>query len=179
MTPIKRPADSNQPPLLQLLTVFLLSGALLALSGCGFKIRSADIGLPFQTIAVEGNEKTAQELRFMLNNQPGVDLVEKSTNPQVVVQVVSEDLRRTVVTFNSAGRPREIELRLTVIYRVVDSLGVELTAPQEIVQARDISVNESEALAFSGAEDFMLTDMQSDIAYQLLRRLRSVKLETP
>jgi len=157
---------------------FLLIIMAASLTGCGFKIRSADLGLPFQTIAIQGNEKAAQELRFILNNQVGVNLVEKSANAQVVLEVLSEDVRRTVVTFNSAGRPREIELRMTVKYRVVDSLAVELAAPQEIMQARDISVNESEALAFSSAEDYMLIDMQRDIAYQLLRRLRSIKLDT-
>jgi LPS-assembly lipoprotein len=179
MTQIKRPANSMRPAFLQAVTVFLLSAALLALSGCGFKIQGANINLPFQTVAIEGNGNSAEQLRYLLNVQPGVDLVEKSMKPQVVVQVLSEDLRRTVVTFNSAGRPREIELRLIVNYRVIDSLGVELSPPQEVTQSRDVSVNESEALAFSGAEDFMVADMQRDIAYQLLRRLRSVKLDRP
>jgi LPS-assembly lipoprotein len=180
-------SDSAMSPLITPRLRFGLKSALISflliimaasLTGCGFKIRGADLGLPFQTIAVQGGGQAANQVRFILKSQSGINLVDKSANAQVVMEVLSEDVRRTVVTFNSAGRPREIELRMTVKYRVTDHLAVELSPPQEVTQSRDISVNESEALAFGNAEEFMLNDMQLDIAYQLLRRLRSIKLDT-
>jgi LPS-assembly lipoprotein len=68
---------------------------------------------------------------------------------------------------------------MRVAYRITDGFGIELVAPQEIAQTRDISVSESEALAMTSAEDFMRNDMNRDIAQQLIRRLRAVKLPAP
>jgi LPS-assembly lipoprotein len=157
----------------------LAGTALLSVSGCGFKVRGADLGLPFKTIAIQGNQEVTREVRRFLGSQPSVKLVEKPTEAEVVMIVTSQNLGRSVVAFSSTGRPREIQLRMRVAYRITDGFGVELTAPQDISQTRDISVSESEALAMTSAEDFMKNDMNRDIAQQLVRRLRAVKLPAP
>ena len=114
-----------------------------------------------------------------MGGQPNIKVVQKPVEAQVVLIVTNQILDRSVVAFSSAGRPREIQLRMRVAYRITDGFGVELTAPQEISQTRDISVSESEALAMTSAEDFMKNDMNRDIGQQLIRRLRAVKLPTP
>jgi LPS-assembly lipoprotein len=83
---------------------------------------------------------------------------------------------RTVVACSAAGRPREIQLRMRVAYRVNDGFGSEISGPLEITQTRDLSINEAEFLAIGSAEAFMIEDMQRDIAQQLVRRLRAVRL---
>lgn len=157
----------------------ITGAALLSVSGCGFKVRGFDLGLPFKKIAIQGTQEVTREVRRFVSGQPSIKIVEKSTEAEVVLIVVSQNLERSVVAFSSAGRPREIQLRMRVAYRITDGFGIELTAPQEISQTRDISVSESEALAMTSAEDFMRNDMTRDIAQQLIRRLRAVKLPTP
>ena len=71
-----------------------------------------------------------------------------------------------------------IQLRMRVTYRITDGLAIELSSPQEISQTRDVSVTESEVLAQPAAEAFVREDMQRDIAQQLIRRLRAVKLSS-
>jgi LPS-assembly lipoprotein len=105
--------------------------------------------------------------------------VANKSEAEIVLIIVSEQVDRTVVAFSSAGRPRELQLRMRVVYRVTDRLGIELSPPQEIAQSRDISVSESEALAFARAEEFALNDMQRDIAQQIIPRLRTVRLPAP
>ena len=153
--------------------------ALLTVSGCGFKVRGFDLNLPFKTMAIQGKQDVTREVRRFVSGQPSIKIVEKSTEAEVVLIIVSQNIERSVVAFSSAGRPREIQLRMRVAYRITDGLGIELTPPQEIAQTRDISVSESEALAMTSAEDFMRNDMNRDIAQQLVRRLRAVKLPAP
>ena len=160
-----------------LIAVTLGLVAVLA-SGCGFKIRGFDLGIPFKTVAIQGDGGVANEIRQMLYGQPKVKVVQKSVEAEAVLIVMSQALDRTVVAFSSSGRPREIQLRMRVSYRVTDGLAVELSSPQDLIQTRDITVSESEALAMTSAETFMIDDMQRDIAQQLIRRLRSVKPAT-
>jgi LPS-assembly lipoprotein len=51
-----------------------------------------------------------------------------------------------------------------------------LIVPDTIVQLRDISYNESYALAKETEEAQLYRDMQSDVVQQILRRLAAVKL---
>ncbi len=89
---------------------------------------------------------------------------------------MAENIERTVVSFSAAGRPREIQMRMRIVYRVTDRFLVTLSPPQEISQTRDISVNENEALAMANAEAFMQRDMERDLTEQLIRRLRAIRL---
>ena len=155
---------------------FCAGAASMALVGCGFKIRGFDLGLPFNTIAIQGEFEVAREVRQMIYGQPSIKIVPKPMDAQVVLIVMTQQLERIVTAFNAAGRPREIQLRMRVTYRITDGLAIELSSPQEISQTRDVSVTENEVLAQPAAEAFMREDMQRDIAQQLIRRLRAVKL---
>ena len=157
---------------------FCAGAASIALVGCGFKIRGFDLGLPFKTIAIQGEFEVAREVRQMIESRPGVLIATKPMAAQVVLIVTSQQLDRTVTAFNAAGRPREVQLRMRVTYRITDGLAIELSSTQEIVQIRDVSVTESEVLAQPAAEAFLREDMQRDIAQQLIRRLRAVKLSS-
>jgi LPS-assembly lipoprotein len=157
----------------------LAVAALVGLSGCGFKARGLDLGLAFKHLKIEGNQAVTKDLQRILRNEPSIKLVEKSAESEVVLELISQSVNNTVIAFNSAGRPREIQLRTRVVYRITDRFGVELVPPQELSQTRDISVSESEALALANAEEFMKNDMNRDIAQQLVRRLRAVKLPAP
>ena len=52
--------------------------------------------------------------------------------------------------------------------------GRELAAPAELMLVRDLSTNESQALAKQHEEAQMLRDMQADIVQQIMRRLAAV-----
>lgn len=164
-----------------------LNGALLAAlgvvalgaAGCGFQRRGDDLQLPFKSIAIQGSEGVIDELRYAILSQPSVKLVQKPGDAEVILTVAKPQLERTVVSFSRAGRPREIRLRMKVSFRVTDRYLVELGPPQEIIQYRDISVSESEILALSNAETFMMNDMHRDIAQQIFRRLRAVQMPAP
>ncbi len=163
-------------PRLRYLAVSAIAVCALLVSGCGFTLRGQDLGLPFKSILVEGNQGTASEVLQILRNKPGLAISSKKPDAQVVLTVISQQVDRSVVAFSAAGRPREIQLRMRVAYRVNDGFGSEISGPLEITQTRDLSINEAEFLAIGSAEAFMIEDMQRDIAQQLVRRLRAVRL---
>jgi LPS-assembly lipoprotein len=155
--------------------------ASLAMAGCGFKLRSSQ-AFAFQTAAVtpENTGGVAGELTRYLGDAirpvaPGAG----GEAPQVIVDILQELREKTVVGVNASGQVREFQLRIKVKFRLRTPQGVELIAPAEITQQRDISFSESAVLAKEAEEALLYRDMQSDIVQQLLRRIAAVKSLTP
>ena len=92
-----------------------------------------------------------------------------------VLEILGEDRNRFIVSTNSAGLLRELQLQLTVRFRLHTPAGKDLLPAGEITQTRDLSFNETNALAKEGEADLLFRDMQIDIAQQILRRLGAVK----
>jgi LPS-assembly lipoprotein len=155
--------------------------ASLALAGCGFKLRSSQ-AFAFQTAAVtpENTGGVAGELTRYLGDAirpvaPGT----RGEAPQVIVDILQELREKTVVGVNASGQVREFQLRIKLRFRLRTPQGLELIAPTEITQQRDISFSESAVLAKEAEEALLYRDMQSDIVQQLLRRIAAVKSLTP
>ncbi len=153
-----------------------VGAAGLVVSGCGWRVRGFDLALPFKTIAISGETGVANEIRQMVFGQPGIKIVQNQVEAEVVLLIMSQTTDRTVVAFSGDGRPREVQLRMRSTYRITDGFAVELSSPQEISQTRYVTVTESEVLAQPIAETFAQEDMQRDVAQQLIRRLRAIKL---
>ena len=154
----------------------ILVGTASLLNSCGFSIRGSNVELPFKSVYVEGNQGVAQEVLFLLSSQRNLSVNQKIPEAQVRVIVLSQAVERSIVSFNASGRPREIILRMRVAFRALDNLGIELIPATELFQTRDLSINEAEILANPVSEGVLNEDMQKDIAWQILRRLRSIKL---
>ena len=159
----------------------LAVAGLLALSGCGFALRSAK-PMPFQTIAVTPERGTgvAGELTRYLGSAirpvaPGRDGVA----PDVILDILQETRQKVIVGVTTSGQVREYELRLKVLFRLRSSRGEELIAPATIEQVTSISFNESAVLAKESEEALLYRDMQSDVVQQLLRRLTKVRMPEP
>jgi LPS-assembly lipoprotein len=63
-------------------------------------------------------------------------------------------------------------------YQLRTPSGVVLQPPAELLLVRDMSYNESQALAKEQEEAQLYRVMQSDIVAQVMRRLATVKLPT-
>ena len=64
-----------------------------------------------------------------------------------VLEVLSENRGSAVLSTNSAGQVRELQLRLAMRIRLRTPGGKELLGPTLIEQSRDITYNETAALA--------------------------------
>jgi LPS-assembly lipoprotein len=176
--------------------------ATLALSGCGWRIRGAGYNFGFKRImvlspgqgpvvdrslsederakmggemaqAISGNG-LAERLRRELKTRYRLQLVSRIAQAEVVCRILQINQQRLVVGFSGSGRPREIELRTSVTFRVEDPLGRSLIATDTIDLRRAISVSESEVLSTDDAEKFQISAMEEDILQQILRRLATI-----
>lgn len=147
------------------------------LGGCGFKLRGKQ-NFAFETIGVtpeQGGPVAAELARYLGDLVRPVAPPAGGAPPQVIVDILQELREKITVALNASGQVREYQLRIRLRFRLRTSTGRDLIAPTEIIQERDISFNESAALAKEAEERLIYRDMQADLVQQLLRRLAALK----
>jgi LPS-assembly lipoprotein len=151
-------------------------GAGLLLAGCGFQLRQAP-HFAFSTIYISASSALANELKRTMASSDGVQVVDaaRATSAQVVLDLLGDQREKVVVGLNATGQVREFQLRTRVKFKLRTPQGKELIPETELLQQRDISFNESAALAKEAEENLLYRDMQTDIVQQLMRRLAAVK----
>lgn len=162
-----------------ILSSFSAMAAATVLTACGFKLRQAP-DFAFSTLYLNAPESSplANELRRNIESTGKVKVLRdaKDMNSAEVILDLQQELReRVVVALNSSGQVRELQLRLRVRFRLRTPAGAEPIPSTELLQQRDISYNETQALAKEAEEALLYRNMQSDIVQQMLRRLAAVK----
>ena len=74
------------------------------------------------------------------------------------------------------ARCREVQLRVRLRFRVATPSGQLLLPASDLLLTRDMSYNETAALAKQQEELLLYRAMEDDIVAQVLRRLSSIKL---
>jgi LPS-assembly lipoprotein len=153
-----------------------LAGVGMLLAGCGFQLRQAP-HFAFSSIYIGAGSSLAVELKRTIASNGNVAVV--ATGPlekaQVVLDMLGDQREKVVVGLNASGQVREFQLRTRVRFKLRTPQGKELIPETELLQQRDISFNESAALAKEAEENLLYRDMQTDIVQQLMRRLAAVK----
>jgi len=93
----------------------------------------------------------------------------------VILDILQELRQRVVMGTNASGQVRELQLRMTVKFRLRNPEGVEWIEPVELYLDRDLSFSETAALSKEVEEAMLYRDMQNDIVQQIVRRLARVK----
>ncbi|WP_440108399.1 LPS-assembly lipoprotein LptE [Acidovorax sp. BL-A-41-H1] len=162
-------------------TLLTLAPAALLLSACGFRLR----GVPefgFQSLYINASTAStlARELQRTLEGSGSQLKVLRDAaampTAQVIMDLLQEQRERVVVGLNASGQVRELQLRLRIKFRLRTQTGLELIPDTELLQQRDISYNETIALAKEAEEALLYRNMQTDIVQQLLRRLAAARL---
>ena len=163
----------------RLLCTVAAAATATSLTACGFKLREAP-DFAFSKLYLTAGESSplGNELRRNLESTGKVKVLRDPkdiNNAEVILDLLQELRERVVVATNSSGQVRELQLRLRVRFRLRTPTGGEPIPSTELVQQRDISYNESQALAKEAEEALLFRNMQSDIVQQMLRRLAAVK----
>lgn len=146
------------------------------LMGCGFELRRAP-PLPFKSIALTGfapRSPLALQLTTELAKQ--VRVLDAPAQADVVLQALADTRERSVVAQTSSAQVRELQLRVKFNFKVSTPAGRELIGTSALLLSRDMSYNESAALAKEQEEAELNRDMQADIVLQVMRRLAAIKL---
>ena len=160
-----------------LLAVPVLSAT--GLTACGFALRQAP-NYPFSTIFVRVAESSSMGNELKRNLAAGGRL-EVVTDPkrfdsvEVVLEITTDQREKSVASLTSAGQVREFQLRTRVKFRLRTPQGKELIADTEILQHRDISYTETQALSKEAEEQLLYRNMQTDIVQQIMRRVAAVR----
>jgi LPS-assembly lipoprotein len=160
----------------QVLRLGLGAAGLLILGGCGFKLRGATF-LAFSRLQLVGaspQTPLGQELRRQLGGR--VQLLEPPAPVQVVLRVDGAQREKIVTGLTSAGLVRELVLRLRVRFSLATAQGRSLIEPTDLVLQRDLSTNESAALAKAREEEEIFRVLERDVVLQIIRRLEAVVL---
>ena len=146
---------------------------LIALAGCGFRLRgTAD--LPFQTLFVPNSDSgIALDLKRNLQAGSQSKVVDDAKQAEAIL-VFSEEIReKNILSLTAQGRVREFQLRYRVGFRVHDGKGADFVPQNTILLTRDITFNDTDVLAKDAEEQLLFRDMQSDMVQQIMRRLAS------
>ena len=152
----------------------LAVAAVAALASCGFQRRVAQ-PLNYERIALSGfadRSTMADEIRRALPSTARI--VGNVLESQVVIEAVEDTQKTTVEASTAFGQVRELELHVKLRYRVLDPNGTELLPLADVERFRDMTYDEKDALAKDTELKALYRDMQSDMAYQLIRVLSAV-----
>ena len=152
----------------------LAAAAAATLVACGFHRRIAQ-PLNYERIALSGfadRSTMAEEIKRALPSTARI--VPSVLESQVVVEAVEDTQKTTVEASTAFGQVRELELHVKLRYRVLDPNGTELLPLADIERFRDMTYDEKDALAKDTEQKALYRDMQSDMAYQLIRVLAAV-----
>ena len=160
----------------------LLSLMALAplVSACGFRLR----GVPefqFRSIYLDASAGSAfaRELqRNLATAGEKLTVLRAPSRPdqaQVVWKLLGESRQRVIISKNAAGQVRDLLLRYRMTFSVIGSDGVEWIPPTELEQQRDLSYDETLALAKDQEAEVLYQTMQSDLVQQVMRRLGSAR----
>ncbi len=144
------------------------------LAAWGFHRRSAQ-PLNYERIALSrfaDRSTMAEQIRRALPST--AHIVPSVGESQVVIEAIEDTQKTTVEASTAFGQVRELELHVKLRYRVLDPNGVELLPLADLERFRDMTYDEKDALAKDTELKALFRDMQSDMAYQLVRVLSAV-----
>ena len=149
------------------------------IAACGLHLRG-QAQLPFETLYIPGNNPLVVELKRNVAAASKTRLVDGPGDAQAVLGFTQELRDKIILSFSTAGRVSEYQLRYRVGFRVTDPKGVQVYLPTiEILLTRDVSYSDAQVLAKEAEEALLYRDMQRDMVQQIMRRLVAAKPALP
>lgn len=156
-----------------------LAAALIAtLAACGFHLRGA-ASLPFESIYVPGaTGGIALDLKRNIQAGSGTRVVDDPRQAEALLRFSEESRAKVILSLNAAGRVREFRLVYRVGFSVDDVKGGAFLPGTTVTLTRDVTYDDTVALAKEAEEALLFRDMQSDMVQQILRRIAAAKKPT-
>ncbi len=168
-------------------TTATAASLLLGASGCGFQLRHG-YTLAFKTVQLTGFERSssvANELGRALEAS-GITVVDSTLaavqaasasqvpNNHVVIEALTDRLDAVAGTTTAYGQIRNMVARNFLTFQVKRGDGSTLMPATAVSLSRDLSYNETDALAKQDELAALHRSMQTDMIDQVMRRLASI-----
>ncbi len=148
----------------------LLALGLLA-AGCGFQLRG-QARLPFESAFIEappGSLMATQLTRYL--RSAGKQVTATPERAQVRINIDREEKRKDILSLSGTGKVREYRLRYQLSLSALNSAGMEVLVPIQLVTTRAFSYDDTQVLAKEAEEARLQQDMDQEMLHQVLRRL--------
>lgn len=157
----------------------LLLLAMLVLTACGFHLRGSnlkDVQFAFKSLYLKapGETQFVTDLRRMFKANK-IEMPPTADKADLVLEVVSEQTLKQILSLSGAGRVQEYQLFYRVSLRAYDNQQNDWLPADEISLSRILPYDDAQVLAKEQEEATLYKDMRSDAVAQTVRRLNRAK----
>jgi LPS-assembly lipoprotein len=147
---------------------------LLIISSCGFHMRGMT-EISFKTISLEGKELSfTKNLKKVLNSNK-VAIVSSTENPELRVELLSEESEKRILSLSGQGLVREFEIFYRVRYRVKTS-DSEIWSQENIIETRkDFTYSDSNLIGKEEEERQLNEAMRNEAITNLFNQIQLIK----
>jgi len=150
-----------------------LAGILVGCGSSGFHLRGAQ-EITYKRIALSGFSDRSTMAEAIRRALPETTAIVPTKDAEVIVEALVDTRETTVEASTAFGQVRELRLHCLLRYRVLRPDGTELLKASDFERFRDLTYDETDALAKDTEQTTLYRDMQSDIATQLMRILAAI-----
>ncbi len=147
---------------------------LLVITSCGFHIRGMT-EISFKTISLEGKELSfTKNLKKILNTNK-VAIVSPTENPELRVELLSEESEKRILSLSGQGLVREFEIFYRVRYRIKTS-DSEIWSQENIIETRkDFTYSDSNLIGKEEEERQLNEAMRNEAITNLFNQIQLIK----
>jgi LPS-assembly lipoprotein len=147
---------------------------LLIISSCGFHMRGMT-EISFKTISLEGKELSfIKDLKKVLNRNK-VAIVSSTENPELRVELLSEESEKRILSLSGQGLVREFEIFYRVRYRV-KTIDSEIWSQENIIETRkDFTYSDSNLIGKEEEERQLNEAMRNEAITNLFNQIQLIK----
>ncbi|CAM8378360.1 RlpB Rare lipoprotein B [Candidatus Methylopumilus universalis] len=147
---------------------------LLVITSCGFHMRGMT-EISFKRISLEGKELSfTKNLKKILNTNK-VAIVSPTDNPELRVELLSEESEKRILSLSGQGLVREFEIFYRVRYRIKTS-DSEIWSQENIIEARkDFTYSDSNLIGKEEEERQLNEAMRNEAITNLFNQIQLIK----
>lgn len=147
---------------------------LLVITSCGFHLRGMT-EISFKTISLEGKELSlTKNLKKILNTNK-VAIVSSTENPELRVELLSEESEKRILSLSGQGLVREFEIFYRVRYRIKTSDN-EIWSQENIIETRkDFTYSDSNLIGKEEEERQLNEAMRIEAITSLFNQIQVIK----
>ena len=159
--------------ILKLVSLLLV---LSLINNCGFHLAGeGEFSSEIKNTHVRAQSSSKELVRLLEKNLRSnhVNIVD-AESATALLQILSEETERVVLTLDNVGKAREYELLLKITFEVKRPDNSILLEPQIIDLNRDFVFNKSDLLGANEEEQELFSEMRNDAAKLIVYRLQTI-----
>lgn len=159
--------------------VLLASILLVTLTSCGFTLRGdTELAEPLklmylQTVDPYGPFTKSLDQSLKMSN---VTTVSNPKKAHTILQIIRDDTEQKLLSVSGTQQTRQYELKVTVMFQVLNNKGSIIVGPQALAETRTITVQSNQILGSSNEANSYFDQMRRSLASAVMYRLSSVQL---